>query len=68
MYPAFDIFRTDVKGSLLWCSKANTLDEAKAAVQELIRAERSAREFIILNQATQERTIITPSRTAGTGK
>lgn len=68
MYPAFDIFRTDVKGSLLWCSQASTLDDARAAVQKLISAERSAREFIILNQDTQERTIITPARTAGTGK
>lgn len=64
MYSAFDIFKTDSRGGLLWCSKADTLDEAKAAVQKLIEAERSAPEFIILNQDTQERTVIKPAQSA----
>jgi hypothetical protein len=66
MYPAFDIFKTDFTGGVLWCSQASTLDEAKATVKKLC-AEGSASEFIILNQDTQERTIIKPSKSATSG-
>ncbi len=53
MHQPFDIFRKDHVGELLWCSTANSLDEAKAEVERLAKVERGV-EFVILNQETQE--------------
>ncbi|HWW18020.1 MAG TPA: hypothetical protein VNY81_05295 [Candidatus Saccharimonadales bacterium] len=36
MIPAFDIFKTDRDGHLVWCSAASTLDDAKAQATALV--------------------------------
>ena len=62
MNQAFDIFRKDHGGGLLWCSTANSLEEAKATVERLGKIERGI-EFLILNQDTHEHvTLKTPAR------
>jgi hypothetical protein len=53
----FDIFRKDHIGGLLWCSTADSLDEAKATVERLGKIERGI-EFVILNQETHERVTV----------
>jgi len=69
MDKSFDIFRKGHDGGLLWCSTANSLDEAKATVERLANIERGI-EFEILNQETQEHVtvkaaVLSRSHTAG---
>jgi hypothetical protein len=58
MLPGYDIFRKDKGGQLLWCADAMTLNDAKGKIQKLTKAESA--EFIIFNQATQERITVKP--------
>lgn len=57
MVANFDIFKTDQKGSLLWCGASDTLEEAKSKVKALADTEG---EFVILNRQAQEITTIRP--------
>jgi hypothetical protein len=53
--PPFDIFLTEIEG-VLWLESAETLEGAKARVQEL--AVRSPGEYLLLNQVTGNQLLI----------
>jgi hypothetical protein len=56
----FDIFRVDRKGGVVWCAAADSLDAAKAAVEQLSKIERGI-EFAIVNQETHEQLTVKPA-------
>jgi hypothetical protein len=58
MIPPFDIFRTDKTGHVLWCERADALEEAEASAKAL--AERYHRDCIILSQKTGNNLRISP--------
>jgi hypothetical protein len=60
--PPFDIFLTQTEG-VLWLESAETLEGAKARIQEL--AARSPGEYLLLNQVTGNKLTIKPSATYG---
>lgn len=62
MIANFDIFKTDQRGSLLWCGDSASLEEAKAKVKTLADTEG---EFVIFNQQTQESTTIKSEKQVG---
>ena len=59
MTPAFDIFRVDQDGALIWCEAANSLEVAKSRIRNFAAAGKTA-EFIIFDQKTQERVVVAP--------
>jgi hypothetical protein len=51
----FDIFKKEMKGTLVWCGTSETLEEAKRKAQALADPQS---EIFIFNQETQERTTV----------
>jgi hypothetical protein len=58
MFYPLDIFKTDPDGSVLWRGAAETLVAAKARIQSL--ALSSPGEYLILDQHTGQRVLVTP--------
>jgi hypothetical protein len=56
--PAFDIFRLQKDGVLLWCDVAQTLEIAKLRVQSLSIS--SPGRYVILSQNTGKQTVLEP--------
>jgi hypothetical protein len=56
--PAFDIFRVDLLGSVLWIACTDTMNEAMRKVKE--RMAMDALPYVILNSVTGERTVVSP--------
>lgn len=56
MLPAFDIFRLQQDGVLLWCGAAQSLENAKLRIQSLSAS--SPGKYVILSQNTGRRTAI----------
>ena len=56
MIPAFDIFKVDKDGHLIWCAAATTFEEANSSARALARADK--RDYVILNQKTGKQLII----------
>lgn len=59
MTPAFDIFRVDQDGALIWCEAAISFEVAKSRIRNFAAAGKTA-EFIIFDQKTQERVVVAP--------
>lgn len=57
MPSAFDIFRLEDGGSLIWCEAADTLDLAKTRVGALSKIYHNP-QYVILDQRTQQRVIL----------
>jgi hypothetical protein len=57
--PAYDIFRAEADGAVLWLESATTIDEARARAQEL--AANSPGEYFILSHRTGNKLGIEPS-------
>jgi hypothetical protein len=55
----FEIFRVDQETGMVWCASTNSLDEAKATVEQLSKIERV--EFLILNRETKEQITVKPA-------
>jgi hypothetical protein len=58
MTAPFDIFALESGGGVNWQGSAETLEDAKARVQELAR--RSPGEFVLLNHHTGKKFIVKP--------
>jgi len=56
--PAFDIFKTDKDGHLLWCAAAMTIDDANAKAAALARGDRCA--YVVFNQKTGKHSTVGP--------
>jgi hypothetical protein len=56
MTARFDIFRIETNGGVRWHQSAETLDEAKAQIQQL--AALSPGQFLVLNQETGNKLIV----------
>ena len=59
MFPQFDLFRVNEEDVPLWCSSADTFEEAEVKARTLAQA--SKRDYIIFNQETGNRVTIKPS-------
>lgn len=59
LLPAFDIFKTDKDGHLIWCATAVTFDDANARALDLAQATRCA--YVIFNQKTGKHLTVLPS-------
>ena len=57
MIPYLDIFRIESSG-VLWCGAVTTVETAKDRIQKL--ADSSPGSFLILNQTTGQRIVVTP--------
>ena len=58
MVPPFDILRVLQDGAPLWMEAAQTLEEAKARVQQLAATQPGS--YVIFSQKTGNRILITP--------
>jgi hypothetical protein len=58
MFHPLDIFKTDADGSVLWRGSAKDFVSAKASINKL--ALSSPGEYLILDQHTGQRVLITP--------
>jgi hypothetical protein len=56
MFNPFDIFRTEIDGSVMWRESARTLDGAKARVRELLAS--APGDYILFNQQTGAQLVI----------
>jgi hypothetical protein len=56
--PAFDIFKIDKDGHLLWCAAAMTIDDANAKAATLAQVDPCA--YVIFNQKTGKHSTIPP--------
>jgi hypothetical protein len=61
MIPYLDIFRIE-SGGVLWCGAVTTVETAKDRVQKL--ADSTPGSYLILNQTTGQRTVVTSGSTA----
>jgi hypothetical protein len=61
MIPCLDIFRIESSG-VLWCGAVTTVQTAKDRIQKL--ADSSPGSYLILNQATGQRIVVTPGSAA----
>jgi hypothetical protein len=61
MIPYLDIFRIESSG-VLWCGAVTTVETAKDRVQKL--AYSTPGSYLILNQTTGQRTVVTSGSTA----
>ena len=57
----FDIFRVDQNGALFWCDAVSSLEIAKLRIESFGAAHQDANRYLIFNQNTRERTLVTPS-------
>jgi hypothetical protein len=62
MVPPFDILRVLNDGSPLWMEAAQTLEEAKARVQQLVATQPGS--YVIFSQKTGNKILITPEGVA----
>ncbi len=58
MFQPLDIFKTNSDGSVLWRGAAESVEAAKARIQKL--ALSSPGEYLILDQKTGQRVLVTP--------
>jgi len=58
MFHPLDIFKTDLDGSVLWRGAVENVEAAKARIQML--AISSPGEYLILDQKTGQRVLVTP--------
>jgi hypothetical protein len=58
MHPSLDIFKTDSDGGVLWCGAVETLAAAKVSIKKL--ALSAPGEYLVLDQHTGQRVLITP--------
>jgi hypothetical protein len=56
--PAFDIFRVDSRGSVLWIACTDTMNEAMQRAKE--RMSMDDLPYVILNSFTGEKTVVSP--------
>jgi hypothetical protein len=61
MIPYLDIFRIESSG-VLWCGAVITVETAKDRIQKL--ADSSPGSYLILNQTTGQRIVVTPGSAA----
>jgi hypothetical protein len=61
MIPYLDIFGIESSG-VLWCGAVTTVQTAKDRIQKL--ADSSPGSYLILNQATGQRIVVTPGSAA----
>jgi hypothetical protein len=61
--PAFDIFKIDKDGHLIWCAAAMTFEEANARAAALALANQS--EYVVFNQKTGKHSTIRPQPAHG---
>jgi hypothetical protein len=54
MLPPFDVFKVNTDGSTLWVGAAESLEAAKARVEELLKLNLQT-EFVIFSQRTQNK-------------
>lgn len=58
MFHPLDIFKTDLDGGVLWRGAVENVEAAKARIQML--AISSPGEYLILDQKTGQRVLVTP--------
>jgi hypothetical protein len=63
LIPAFDIFKTDEDGHLIWCAAASTFGDANAKAAALAKADQCA--YVIFNQKTGKHSTIRPDFSDG---
>jgi hypothetical protein len=61
MIPYLDIFRIE-SGGVLWCGAVTTVETAQERIQKL--ADSSPGSYLILNQSTGQRIVVTPGSAA----
>jgi hypothetical protein len=61
MVSSLDIFRIE-SGGVLWCGAVTTFERAQERIQKLAKSSHGS--FLILNQTTGERMVVTPCRDA----
>jgi hypothetical protein len=63
MFEPFDIFKLGDAESTVWIDSAQTFDDARASIKEMM-LERPG-EYIIFNQSTRDRVLIKPGDLVG---
>jgi hypothetical protein len=63
VYPEYDIFRVDTDGTPVWLGPANTLNDARARIQQLGATEPG--DYFIVNQTTAEMIVLAAWPQAG---
>jgi hypothetical protein len=63
LVPAFDIFKTDKDGHLVWCATAVTLEDAQVRARALAQANQCA--YLIFNQKTGKQFTVRPAPPSG---
>ena len=66
MIPAFDIFKTDKDGHLIWCATAMTLEDANAQAAALAQANQFV--YVVFNQKTGKHSTVRPRPFEGGGQ
>jgi len=58
--PAFDIFKTDKDGHLIWCATAVTIDDANT--KALVLAQANQCSCVIFDQKTGKHSTVRPAK------